>query len=265
MLPVKPYILHPNEIQLKVAGTSITASLLFIFSFNFLFLFSQDYSPKSSGEVIIHKYYSLSYNEYHEQANWVHYKLSNTLISGAAVRKDNFRADYNVSSKSASPNDYKGSGYDRGHLAPAGDMKINPVAMSESFFMSNISPQKPSFNRGGWKKLESLVRMWGRNKVCYITTAGVLNSNNFNKIGANQVSVPNQFYKIIYIPSDSKMIAFLMPNKKIEGPLKKYVVSVDKVEEITDIDFHHELEDELEKKLESISNINEWNFKFVNE
>ena len=236
-----------------------------ILLFNFLVLFSQDYSPKSSGEIITHNYYSLSYNEYHEQANWVHYKLCNALILGTAVRKDNFRADYNVSSKSASPNDYKGSGYDRGHLAPAGDMKINPVAMSESFFMSNISPQKPSFNRGGWKKLESLVRMWGRNKVSYITTAGVLNSNNFNKIGGNQVSVPNQFYKIIYIPSDSKMIAFLMPNKKIEGPLKKYVVSVDKVEEITDIDFHHELEDELEKKLESISNINEWNFKFVNE
>ena len=116
-----------------------------ILLFNFLVLFSQDYSPKSSGEIITHNYYSLSYNEYHEQANWVHYKLRNALILGTAVRKDNFRADYNVSTKSASPYDYKGTGYDRGHLAPAGDMKINSVAMSESFFMSNISPQNPSF------------------------------------------------------------------------------------------------------------------------
>ena len=231
----------------------IKRTLLFVFSFNTIFLFSQDYSPKSSGEIITHNYYSLSYNKYHEQANWVHYKLHNALILGAAVRKDNFRADYNVSSKSASTNDYKGSGFDRGHLAPAGDMKINSVAMSESFFMSNISPQNPSFNRGGWKKLESLVRMWGRNKVSYITTAGVLNSNNFNKIGYNQVSVPNQFYKIVYIPSDNKMIAFLMPNKKIEGSLKSYVVSVDKVE------------NELENELESKSDVNDWDFKLVNE
>ena len=243
---------------------NIERTLIFVFIFNTIFLFSQDYSPKSSGEIITHNYYSLSYNEYHEQANWVHYKLRNALILGAAVRKDNFRADYNISSKSASTNDYKGSGYDRGHLAPAGDMKINSLAMSESFFMSNISPQNPSFNRGGWKKLESLVRMWGRNKVSYITTAGVLNSNNFNKIGYNQVSVPNQFYKIVYIPSDNKMIAFLMPNKKIESSLKSYVVSVDKVEKITGIDFHHKLEDELENKLESKSDVNNWDFKLVN-
>ncbi len=245
--------------------TKIRNALFLFFSFNIIFLFSQDYSPKSSGDAITHRYYSLSYNENHEQANWVHYKLSNALILGSAVRKDNFRADYNVSSKSASPNDYKGSGYDRGHLAPAGDMKINSIAMSESFFMSNISPQNPSFNRGGWKKLESLVRMWGRNKVSYITTAGVLNSNNFEKIGGNQVSVPNKFYKVIYIPSDNKMIAFLMPNKKIEGSLKNFVVSVDEVEEITGIDFHYKLEDELENKLESKSNLYDWDFSLVAE
>lgn len=240
-------------------------SFLLILLFNFLIIFSQDYSPKSSGEVITHRYYSLSYNEYHEQANWVHYKLRKALILGSAKRTDNFRDDSNVSTKSASPYDYKGSGYDRGHLAPAGDMKINSVAMSESFFMSNISPQTPSFNRGGWKKLESLIRMWGRNKVSYITTAGILNFNSFKKIGNNQVSVPNQFYKVVYIPSDNKMIAFLMPNKKIEGSLKSYVVSVDKVEKITGIDFHHKLEDELENKLESKSDVNDWDFKLVNE
>lgn len=243
----------------------IKRTLLLVFSFNIIFLFSQDYSPKGSGEIITHNYYSLSYNEYHEQANWVHYKLRNAQILGSAKRTDNFRADYNVSSKSASPNDYRGSGYDRGHLVPAGDMKINSVAMSESFFMSNISPQNPSFNRGGWKKLESLVRMWGRNKVSYITTAGILNLNSFNKIGNNQVSVPNQFYKVVYIPSDNKMIAFLMPNKKIEGSLKSYIVSVDKVEKITGIDFHHKLEDKLEDKLESKSDVNDWDFKLINE
>lgn len=227
-------------------------------------LFSQEYLPKSGGEIVKHKYYTLSYNEAHEQANWVYYKINPAFLSGSTPRTDSFKSDPLVSTESATKSDYKGSGFDRGHLAPAGDMKINYLAMSESFFMSNISPQNPSFNRGGWKKLESLVRMWGRNKVSYITTAAVLNSNNFNKIGGNQVSVPNLFYKIIYIPSEGKMIAFLMPNKKIEGSLKSYVVSVDKVEKITGIDFHHKLEDELENKLESKSDVNDWDFKLVN-
>ena len=237
--------------------------LLFILPLNLTFVFTQDYSPKSSGEVVKYNYYSLSYNEYHEQANWVYYKLNNLMLLGTTKRTNNFRTDYNISSKSSSPSDYRGSGYDRGHLAPAGDMKINSRAMSESFLMSNISPQNPSFNRGGWKKLESLVRMWSRNRASYVTTGGVLNSNSYRKIGKNKISVPTQFYKVIFIPSENKMIAFLMPNQKIENSLKNYVVSVDHIEEITGIDFHHKLEDELEGKLESISNIEKWDFNLI--
>ena len=237
--------------------------LLFILPLNLTFVFTQDYSPKSSGEIVKHNYYSLSYNEYHEQANWVYYKLNNLMLLGTTKRTNNFRTDYNISSKSSSPSDYRGSGYDRGHLAPAGDMKINSRAMSESFLMSNISPQNPSFNRGGWKKLESLVRMWSRNRASYVTTGGVLNSNSYRKIGKSKISVPTQFYKVIFIPSENKMIAFLMPNQKIENSLKNYVVSVDHIEEITGIDFHHKLEDELEGKLESISNIEKWDFNLV--
>ena len=237
--------------------------LLFILPLNLTFVFTQDYSPKSSGKVVKYNYYSLSYNEYHEQANWVYYKLNNLMLLGTTKRTNNFRTDYNISSKSSSPSDYRGSGYDRGHLAPAGDMKINSRAMSESFLMSNISPQNPSFNRGGWKKLESLVRMWSRNRASYVTTGGVLNSNSYRKIGKSKISVPTQFYKVIFIPSENKMIAFLMPNQKIENSLKNYVVSVDHIEEITGIDFHHKLEDELEGKLESISNIEKWDFNLV--
>ena len=237
--------------------------LLFILPLNLTFVFTQDYSPKSLGEVVKYNYYSLSYNEYHEQANWVYYKLNNLMLLGTTKRTNNFRTDYNISSKSSSPSDYRGSGYDRGHLAPAGDMKINSRAMSESFLMSNISPQNPSFNRGGWKKLESLVRMWSRNRASYVTTGGVLNSNSYRKIGKSKISVPTQFYKVIFIPSENKMIAFLMPNQKIENSLKNYVVSVDHIEEITGIDFHHKLEDELEGKLESISNIEKWDFNLV--
>ena len=228
-----------------------------------LYLNGQDFLPKSQGQVINHNYYSVSYNELHEQANWVHYKLNPYMLTGTTKRIDNFRIDPSVKSESASPYDYKGSGYDRGHLAPAGDMKISFTSMSESFFMSNISPQNPSFNRGGWKRLESLVRAWAKKNEVFITTAGVLNNNYFKKIGFNSVSVPREFYKLIYMPSENKMIAFLMPNQKINGQLKDYVVSVDTVEELTGIDFYSELDDVLEKKLEAEINPSKWNFNLT--
>ena len=235
-----------------------TLILLFI---PFICIGQLKFLPKSQGQVINHNYYTVSYNENHEQANWVHYKLNSYMLTGTTKRTDNFRIDPNVTNKSVSPSDYKGSGYDRGHLAPAGDMKISFTSMSESFFMSNISPQNRSFNRGGWKKLESLVRVWAKKNKIFITTAGVLNDNDLKKIGSkNSVSVPREFYKLIYMPSENKMIAFLMPNQKINGQLKDYVVSVDKVEDLTGIDFYSELDDVLEEKLEAEVNPSKWNF-----
>ena len=156
-------------------------------------LFSQEYLPKSSGEIVKHKYYTLSYNEVYEQANWVHYKLYPAFLGGSTPRTDSFKPDPLVSTKSAQLSDYKGSGYDRGHLAPAADMKYNSVAMSESFYMSNMSPQNPSFNRGIWKRLESLVRGWGEKFEIYVSTAGVLGSNNLGAIGKNRVTIPSEY------------------------------------------------------------------------
>ena len=221
--------------------------------------FGQSYLPKSNGELVTHVYYTLSYNEKHEQAEWVHYYLDKNRISGNIERTNNFRVDNKVSTGSASLADYKGSGYDRGHLAPAGDMKRDKISMSQSFLLSNISPQNASFNRGGWKKLEGLVRAWAENNALYVTTAGIL-KNNLKTIGFNKVSVPDRFYKIIYQLKDQKMIAFLMPNEKVTLPLASYIVSVDKIEDLTGIDFYSKLEDDLEEKLESQKSIKGWNF-----
>ena len=121
-------------------------------------LFSQSLPPTARGEVIEHTYYTLSYIEQHEQPEWVYYVLTGDMISGAAKRGNDFRSDPKVPTESAQLNDYKGSGYDRGHLAPAASMSINSTAMSESFYMSNMSPQEPGFNRGIWKNLEKTVR-----------------------------------------------------------------------------------------------------------
>ncbi len=128
-------------------------------------------SHTSNHQIIEHSAYILQYNEKYEHAEWVIYLLTQDRVADSFERTDNFRPDPKVITGSASLADYKGSGYDRGHLAPAADMKWSENVMSESFFMSNMSPQKPGFNRGIWKSLESIVRTWAiENNEIYIVT-----------------------------------------------------------------------------------------------
>lgn len=222
------------------------------------------YEPKAKGELVKHTYYTLDYNEKHEQASWVYYKLTKESVNGAAERKDNFRADNKVKTGSASLADYKKSGYDRGHLCPAADMKLNATAMSESFYMSNMSPQAPSLNRGGWKKLEEQVRSWSKKYgTIYVVTGPVL-TNPKTSIGTNKVSVPTHYYKIVYDPSEQKMIAFLMPNEKLSKNITGYIVTVDEVEKLSGIDFFYQLDDKLENDLEGKLGGYYWPFHTAN-
>ena len=104
--------------------------------------------PKSSVKLEIVKRvgYALGYSEKYEQPLWVSYKLTkNETQSKVAKRTNRFKSDPKVTTKSASLKDYRKSGYDRGHLAPAGDMAWSKQAMNESFYLSNMSPQLPRF------------------------------------------------------------------------------------------------------------------------
>ena len=218
---------------------------------------------QDSDLIVHHQNYTLSYSEAHEQAEWVAYELTKEEILGQYDRADNFRSDTSVSTGSASLNDYRGSGYDRGHLAPAADMKFSADAMSESFYLSNMSPQDPSFNRGIWKKLEAMVRQWAYdNDSIYIVTGPVLNKDSYKTIGSNHVSIPEYYYKIIldFTEPEIKAIGFLLPNEKGVSPVASYAVSVDNVEEITGIDFFSALPDEQEDSLESTFDPSLWNF-----
>ena len=217
------------------------------------FLFSQEannFLPTNNGELVHHTYYSLSYSEEYEQAEWVFYEIKKERILGLVSRKNNFRSDNSVSTNSATLSDYKGSGFDRGHLAPAHDFSFNKDAMSESFYMSNMSPQNPSFNRGIWGNLESLVRSWGTNSSIYVVTGPILDDCS-TTIGTNNVCVPKYYYKVIYDPLKQKMISFILPNEKGTKNLNEYVCTTDSLEKITNIDFFPVLEDNLEEKLES--------------
>ena len=216
-----------------------------------------EFYPSISGELIEHNYYSLDYNENTEQPNWVIYAINPI---GKTDRSDNFKIDPLVSTRSASLSDYKGSGFDRGHLAPAGDMNVSSTAMSESFYMSNMSPQKPGFNRGIWKKLEALMRSWSyeySSENDYVVVGPVINGNNCGSIGSG-VAVPCYYYRI-YLNLDRKQaIGFILPHESSRASLKSYAVSIDSIEHITSIDFFINLEDKLEESLESNINTNEW-------
>lgn len=220
-----------------------------------------DLTPVSEGEVIKHSRIKLAYSEENEQPFWVFYTLTPHKLNSSIKRTDDFRPDPNVSTFSSSLEDYKKSGYDRGHLCPAADMKYDLNSISESFLMSNMSPQVPSFNRGIWSKLESLVRAWGEVEDSLYIVTGPVFRNIKDTIGVNGVTVPGYYYKIIFDPTGfKKMIAFLLPNDKSSSPLERYVVSVDSLEQLTHIDFFPGISDRMERKLERKVSTLWWDF-----
>jgi endonuclease G len=217
--------------------------------------------PYSDSEIYEYAGFTLKYNEEYEQAEWVAYQLTKEEVLGEFGRRNNFRKDPLILTGSATLKDYKGSGYDRGHLAPAGDMKWSKEAMSDSFYMSNMSPQLPQFNRGIWKSLEALVRKWAiEHEEIYIITGPILTDGPYETIGENEVAIPKRYYKVIldYVGPDIKAIAFIISNEKSKIPLCAFAVTVDTVEYITGIDFFYLLPDEIEEDLEGQAHYFAW-------
>ncbi|WP_235298926.1 DNA/RNA non-specific endonuclease [Portibacter marinus] len=219
----------------------------------------------ANGEMVFHKHYTLSYNEKYEQADWVAYELTKAQIQVPNVeRAREFRPDDLVTTKSAIHNDYSGSGYTRGHLAPAGDMAFSREAMEESFLMSNISPQIEEFNGGVWRELEETVRDWAYdNDRVYVVTGPVLKDGILKTIGRNKVGVPKRFFKVVLDISgqEKKGIGYVLENKLLEGHLRDYAITIDSVESLTGFDFFEGLlTDEIEEELESKLNTSLWRF-----
>lgn len=215
--------------------------------------------PVSSGEIVKHTYYTLSYSEENEQAFWVFYELTPQLINGTQSRTDDFRADPMVSTGSASLADYSGSGYDRGHLCPAADMTLNKTSMSETFYLSNMSPQLAGFNRGIWSSLEEQVRKWALDYSKLYVVTGPIFKDNIASIGTNKVTVPGYFYKVLY-DGKNRMIGFILPNASSSKSLVQFAVKVDEIEQKTGIDFFSGLNDKLENQLESSITTDNWSF-----
>lgn len=219
-------------------------------------------SVNRAEQIIEHTAYTVSYNSDWNIPNWVAYELTDYEATGVQSRSNHFFPDPLVKGDPVVSKDYSNSGYDRGHMAPAGDMKWSEQAMRESFYMTNICPQNHNNNAGDWKDLEELARDWSRQYGSIYIACGPIVSERYQTIGLNhRIAVPNAFYKVFLRRINNRWttIGFVMPNEAGHKPLSKYAMSVDEVEIITDIDFFVALPDSIEEIVESTYNFEDWN------
>ncbi|NEQ30183.1 MAG: DNA/RNA non-specific endonuclease [Leptolyngbya sp. SIO4C5] len=208
--------------------------------------------------------YALSYNRDRGTANWVSWQLSADWLGGVD-RQNDFRQDGGLPQDvyQVTPDDYRGSGFDRGHLVPSGDRTATRDDNSATFLMTNIVPQAPANNRGPWRELEEYSRDWvyQQDKVLWIIS-GVYGSRD---VLAQEVVVPSRIWKVIVVldPSqvsssaievdeDTPVIAVDLPNRNgLTGDWRAYQTSVDSIEAATGYDLLAELPDDVEAVLEA--------------
>ena len=186
--------------------------------------------------------------------NWVAWELTRQETTGNEERKSKFLPDPDLPEPRVEHSDYTHSGYDRGHMAPAADMKWSEKAMQESFYMSNICPQNQKLNRDDWGDLENECRTWAKKyRNVYIICGPIYDSSNPKRIGQHKVAVPDRFFKVVLIYNRKNPVAmgFLFENKAGHHKLEKYMVSVDSIETITGLDFFSQLPDNIEKQVEA--------------
>lgn len=214
---------------------------------------------KSHGTEIAYDNFIVDFNPQLHIPNYVAWELTADETEGNEPR-GKFVRDYNVD---GCPEhlDYTGSGYDRGHMAPAADMKWSDEAMRQCFYMTNICPQAHSLNGGAWKKLEEKCRIWARADSAIIIVCGpVLKPEPDEFIGKNRVAVPKGFFKVICSPyaNPPRAIGFIMNNGKVAGGLQAAAVSVDSIEALTGLDFFAAMPDTIENAMEAECRFHLW-------
>ena len=206
--------------------------------------------------------YTSSYNTSYGIPNWVAYELTRSeAASHEAERTNKFMPDPKVKGKSANNSDYKGSGYDKGHMAPAADMKWSKTVMEQSFYFTNICPQAPGLNRGAWKDLEENIREWAiRDSALVIICGPLYTKEPIQYIPETSVAIPDAYFKVVCSPYTDEVrgIAFVFPNAKASKHPREYVVTIDSVEKMTGMDFLSQLPDEIENQIEQTSNYTQW-------
>lgn len=216
----------------------------------------------TTGEIVEHSYYTLSYSEPHEQAEWVAYTLKQEHLTYDDRERPYFIEDPKVRTKSADWRNYRGSGYDRGHLCPAGDRRFSEQAYNETFYTSNISPQDRDFNAGVWNRLEQKVRYWCKKYGDLMVITGGVLENDLLEIGDEDVDVPKSYYKIVMRgkAKEARALGFLIPAKESQQPLEQFLVPIDEIEKRTGIDFFEKQTKDWQSNIESEVKVRGWKF-----
>ena len=220
--------------------------------------------------VLERVFFRICYNPDWSLANWVGYRLNGELLDGDARRRDNFRPDEELRPTiRAELSDYRRSGYDRGHLAPAAAFKRSDDAMSTTFLLSNIAPQQPNFNRFTWRILEDEVRTLARqSEDIWVFTGNIVpeapeqgDDTRDRLSGRAGVLIPSHCYKVILAlgeDGDIRAYGFVMENtqQRLGSDVTRYARSIDEIEELTGLDFFSYLPDGIETVIESA--VSEW-------
>ena len=219
-------------------------------------------------QIVRHTGYTLSYNEQYEQADWVAYELTSEKLNATVSRKDNFREDPSILTGSAHLQDYRGSGYDRGHLANSQDFCWSEQANDDTFFMSNMTPQIHGFNAGLWLNCEKAVREAAKEFGSVYVATGPVFSKEMKTIGSCcSVAVPESFYKVLLAFDQNNnvfAIGMICPQSYEDSRVHSYLCSVNDVEDVTGLDFFPNLDDSIEESVESTFNPYAWPGSFQN-
>ena len=207
--------------------------------------------------IIEHMGYALSYNSDYRVPNWVAYELLETeLNTGFRSREDSFEPDPLVKGRQAYDRDYVGSGYDRGHMAPAADMRWSSQTMKESFYLSNVCPQNHNLNSGAWNDLEKQVRYEARYyKSIYVVCGPIFEFNEPRHIGRNHVMVPDSFFKALLAKRKDgsyAAIGFIFPNETCTRNLTLYAMTVDELEAKLGMDLFFNLDQKDQDAAEAV-------------
>jgi len=204
--------------------------------------------------------YVASYNKETLCPNWVAWHLTAEHADGSLPRDNAFYEDMDVPAPRATNEDYRGSGWSRGHMCPAGDNKWDEQAMDESFLLTNVCPQDRSLNSGVWNRIEMNCRQWAKKYGdVYIVCGPVLLNREHETIGKNKVVVPEAFFKVVLcLQGKPKAIGYIVRNNEGKKKHDLYINSIDDVERITGYDFFPALPDNIEEAVEAKADITEW-------